>query len=150
MKSILICLLLGLTLSYNAEFAVLYAKKYCGASNPNYHDYRKIDPNKESYNFMSQCIHAGGQDFTGCEGLDDKGMLTDTYDLQKCLLMKGWKKTDVFAPGYPIFRKTASVVMNGMIATGVEGPFIKFCSHCYDRCHSIILKRLVETYAPPQ
>ena len=150
MKSILIYLLIGLTLSYNAEFAVLYAKKYCATSNPNYHDYRKIDPNKESYNFMSQCIHAGGQDFTGCEGLDDKGMLTDTYDLQKCLLMKGWKKTDVFAPGYPIFRKTASVVMNGMIATGVEGPFIKFCSHCYDRCHSIILKRFVETYAPPQ
>ena len=147
MKSILFCLLLGLALSYNAEFAVLYAKKYCGASNPNYHDYRKIDPNKESYNFMSQCIHAGGQNFTGCEGLDDKGMFKNIHDLKKCLQAKGWTKTEIFAPGNPIFQRKYAY---GMIATSVEDKVVKFCSHSPDRCHSQIVKKIVETYAPPK
>ena len=105
MKTVLICLLLGLALSYNADLALLYARNYCNKYNPKYNDYHKTERPKEAYNYISQCLKEGGQDFTGCEGLDDKGMLTDTYDLQKCLLMKGWKKTDVFAPGYPIFRK---------------------------------------------
>ena len=71
----------------------------------------------ESINFMSQCIHAGGQNFTGCEGLDDKGMFKNIQDLKKCLQAKGWTKTEIFAPGNPIFQRRYAY---GMIATAVE------------------------------
>ena len=147
MKAILICLLLGLSVSYKGDLAVAYAKKHCSKYNPAYNNYRKIDMTAESINFMSQCIHAGGQNFTGCEGLDDKGMFKNIQDLKKCLQAKGWTKTEIFAPGNPIFQRRYAY---GMIATAVEDKAVKFCSHSPDRCHSQIVKKIVETYAPPK
>ena len=147
MKTVLICLLFGLALSYNAQLALLYAQNYCNKYNPKYNDYHKTERPKEAYNYISQCLKEGGQDFTGCEGLDDKGMLTNAYDLQKCLLSKGWKRSAGFAPGYPIFSLRYSV--NGIVLS-VDEKTVKYCSHAPDRCHSQSSKKSLETYAPPQ
>ena len=147
MKTVLICLLFGLALSYNAQLALLYAQNYCNKYNPNYNDYHKMDGNKEAFNFISQCLKEGGVDFTGCEGLDDKGMITDAYLLQKCLLSKGWKKSAIFAPGYPIFSLRYSA--RGIIIS-VSEKSVRFCAHGPNRCNSQIMKKLAETYAPPQ
>ena len=146
MKSILICLLLGLVFSYNGEGAAAYAKKYCNKYNPNYHNYKKIDGTDESANFASQCISVGGGlDLTGCEGLDDKGMIKKISDLKKCIISKGWKITNKISKGYLMFLKA---VFLPMIVTEVPKRDIIFSSHDFDRCDSRIGFNYVDIYAP--
>ena len=146
MKSILICLLLGLSFSYNKIGAINYALKYCNNYNPNYNNY-KDKGEEESANFVSQCISVGGgQDLTGCEGLDDKGMIPNSSNLKKCLISKGWKKNRLtIAKGYPIFTKVNSYAMF-MTNVGTDG--ILYCSHAPDRCKARTNYKSVDIYTP--
>ena len=146
MKKILICLLLGFTFSYNGEGAVNYAKIYCNKYNPNYNNYKNSKDGNEAANFVSQCISVGGGlDLTGCEGLDDKGMIKKNSDLKKCLTLKGWKKTNKISKGYPMFLRYGSFPM---IITDVQRSGIIFCSHNYDRCDGRISFNSVDIYSP--
>ena len=145
MKTVLICLLFGLALSYNAQLALLYAQNYCNKYNPKYNDYHKMDSNKEAFNFISQSLKEGGVDFEGCEGLDDKGMIKKNSDLKKCLTLKGWKKTNKISKGYPMFLRYGSFPM---IITDVQRSGIIFCSHNYDRCDGRVSFNSVDIYSP--
>ena len=146
MKTILICLLLGLSFSYNKIGAINYALKYCNNYNPKYNNY-KDKGEEESANFVSQCISVGGgQDLTGCEGLDDKGMIPNSSNLKKCLISKGWKKNRLtIAKGYPIFTKVNSYAMF-MTNVGTDG--ILYCSHAPDRCKARTNYKSVDIYTP--
>ena len=148
MKTIIICFLLGFSLSYNIEGAVSYALKHCGRYNPNYNFYKYKEPKAESVNFVSQCIgEGGGQDFSGCKGRDDKGMFKDPFDLANCLVSKGWTKTRKFTRGSPI------MVLNSFLAfvTSYSSDGLYICSHAWDRCEAKYTNvYYVEyIYAPP-
>ena len=54
MKIIAILLLLGISLSYNPEDAVSYAKTYCYKYNPSYNNYK--GNYGDGANFVSQCM----------------------------------------------------------------------------------------------
>ena len=90
---------------------------------------------------------AGGQDFTGCGGKDNQGMIIGVSNLKKCLLSKGWKlsssKPINFKAGYPIFAKS---YIHEMIATGFDGNYIIFCAHVNDRCNARINAKSVEYF----
>ena len=147
MKTILIFLLFELAFSYNGAGAAEYAKKWCNKYNPDYNNYKYKDAFAESVNFISQCISVGGgQDLTGCEGLDDKGMLKNASDLKQCLISKGWKISDKISPGFPIFYKRSSI---GMVATQVDAKVVIFCSHAPDRCNSRNFINNMDSYSPP-
>ena len=92
MKTIILILLLGISLSYDAGAALNYAKKYCSGShyNPKYHDYRNVGG--DCANFVSQCLTAGGLSLDGCSGKDNKGMLPNVGDLITCLKKKDGAK----------------------------------------------------------
>ena len=133
MKAILIFILLGLTFSYNRGGAAAYAKKYCDKYNPDYNKY--TNRTEESANFVSQCISAGGQDFEGCEGRDDKGMFKDGYALKNCLISKGWKKTNIPQKGNPVFYKLGTYPLL-ITEDGVINHRVTCCSHKPDRCNA--------------
>ena len=120
--------------------------KYCNNYNPEYNNY-KDKGEEESANFVSQCISVGGgQDLTGCEGLDDKGMIPNSSNLKKCLISKGWKKNRItIAKGYPIFTKVNSYAMF-MTNVGTDG--ILYCSHAPDRCKARTNYKSVDIYTP--
>ena len=146
MKKILIFLFFGLTFSYNPSNAVNYAKKYCNNYNPNYNNYKGTEK-EETANFVSQCISVGGgQDFTGCEGLDDKGMFTKVSDLKNCLILKGWKnRGSIIKRGFPAFLKTGYHVFL-LTELDIVGP--RYCSHDPDRCAALAKIRSLEIYTP--
>ena len=134
MKAILFCLLLGITLCYNANNAISYARRYCGNYNPSYANYRNMGG--DCANFVSQCLKAGGLDLSGCNvsWRDNFGCLPRVVDLQSCLSQLGWKQSTGlpggFRAGYPFFIPNT----HAMIATGVSGSTITYCGHTRDRC----------------
>ena len=144
MKAIIIILLLGITVSYDPKAAIAYARKYCNKYNPYYENYQE---KKGSVYFASQCLYAGGQDFKGCSGTDNKGMFLNAEKLKTCLLSKGWKysasKPRDFKAGYPIFLKGSS---HAMIAINIKGNYIAFSSHSTDRCEAVIGANSVDYY----
>ena len=146
MKAILIFILLGLTFSYNRGGAAAYAKKYCDKYNPDYNKY--TNRTEESANFVSQCISAGGQDFEGCEGRDDKGMFKNSGDLKKCLIKKGWTKKNVPQKGSPAFVKVSYMTMI-ISDISLKGE-VAYCSHTPDRCNGRLGHRFLEFYSPPK
>ena len=131
MKAILLFLLIGLTLSYSTSDAIAYAKKYCGTYNSAYIKYN----GKDCANFVSQCMHAGGQSFSDCGGRDGKGMIPGVSNLKACLKSKGWKSASTkpkgFKAGYPVFVKSYS---HAMLAVGFSGSDILVASHTNPRC----------------
>ena len=131
MKIILLSILIGLTLSYNTESAIIYAKRYCRNYNKAY-DYD--GPKLQNPYFVSQCLKAGGFDFKGCGGRDKDGLLMMVSNLKSCLTKKGWKsKTGLpkgFKGGYPFFNGNQMA----MIATRVIGNSVTYCSHKPDTC----------------
>ena len=136
MKIILLCLLVGLILSYNAGAAIKYARQHCRKYNTKYNNYK--GKGGDCANFVSQCLKNGGFDFSGCGGKDNKGMIINCSNLRECLRKKGWKsKTGVpkeFKGGYPFFIGNS----HAMIATGVNGKTVTFCGHTNDRCDSTV------------
>ena len=132
MKTILLSLLIGLTLSYNAGNAIAYAKKYCSNYNTAYNNYK--GQGGDCANFVSQCLKAGGFNFDGCGGKDNKGMIINCSNLRSCLEQKGWKHstgvTNQFKAGYPFFIGNS----HAMISVGVSGKTVTFCGHTNDRC----------------
>ena len=146
MKAILICLLIGLTLSYSTSGAINYARKYCKNYNSKYNNY--AGSGGDSANFISQCIHeGGGQSLSNCK-VDRKGMIIGIASLKKCLKEKGWKgysnRPNSFKAGYPIFLKDSS---HAMLATGISGNTIYYCSHNNDRCDYTINADQVEFWS---
>ncbi len=134
MKAVIFCLLVGLTLTYNAGSAVSYARKYCRNYNPKYHNY--ASSGGDCANFVSQCLVAGGMSFSNCGGKDNKGMIPYVPNLENCLSNNGWKKSygrnGSFRAGYPFFIPGS----HAMIATSVNGGSLTFCGHTNDRCDS--------------
>ena len=125
MKAILFCLLLGITLCYNANNAISYARRYCGKYNPSYANYRNMGG--DCANFVSQCLIAGGQSLSGCS-TDGKGCVPGVSNLKSCLTKKGWKSSSSvprgFKAGYP-------VIFSGhaTIASSVSGSTVLVACH---------------------
>ena len=146
MKTIVFILLLGINLSYNPQAALNYASKYCSSYNQQYNNYRNLGG--DCANFVSQCMSAGGQSFSGCAGIDNKGMVPGEANLQICLQSKGWKKYETqpksFKAGYPIFMKA---YRHAMLATGFSGNNIKFSAHTDDHCDANIPASYVYFYS---
>ena len=132
MKAILFLFLLGLTFSYNASGAVAYAHKYCNNYNPNYNKYSVLT--QEGANFVSQCMSiGGGLDFEGCEGRNTEGMFKYIYDLKRCLILKGWKRTSFPQKGSPMFFIPITHVMFVTDDKVIDNR-VTYCSHTPDRC----------------
>ena len=131
MKIILLSILIGLTLSYDTVSAIKYAKKYCKNYNT---DYKYNGVKLQSPYFVSQCLKEGGFDFDGCGGRRQDGLIMTCSDLKSCLTKKGWKSKKGlprgFKGGYPFFDGNQIA----MIATGVSGGIITYCSHVPDVC----------------
>ena len=144
MKAIIIILLFGITLSYDAKAATNYARRYCSGYNHHYYNY--YEKGEDAF-FVSQCLVAGGQDFTGCVGRDNYGLIPSVSGLKRCLILKGWKSSSSkpvnFKEGYPIFAKS---YIHEMIATGFDGNYIIFCAHVNDRCNARINAKSVEYF----
>ena len=132
MKLILLALLLGFSLSYDASAAIKYARTYCKNYNSAYNNYR--NSGGDCANFVSQCLIKGGQSLDGCAGRDGKGTLPLVSNLRSCLEKKGWHYTQgvskKFKAGYPFFIGNS----HAMIATGVSGNRVTYCGHTNDRC----------------
>ena len=145
MKSIIIILLLGISLSYNPTAAISYAHRYCNKYNPKYKNYK--NSGCDCANFVSQCMTAGGLDLSECSGKDEKGMIPVIANLKTCLTQKKWKHSSsrpaIFKAGYPIFMKVNS---HAMLATGFSDGNIIYCSHGGDRCDGKIMASSVEYY----
>ena len=95
---------------------------------------------RETGNFASQWLYAGGQSFQGCKGKDIKGMIPDINDLVECLTnKKGWKssttKIFLFKPGYFVIQKGLT---SPLIVTGINGNNITYCRHNDFKCDEII------------
>ena len=127
MKIIVLVLLLCFAVSYKRERAVEYARKYCKKYNPAYINYKTSIG--DSANFISQCLKAGGFEFSGCAGRDSHGSIPIVSNLRSCLSLKGWKSTrgvnNKFKDGYPFFMGN----VYSYLATAVIDKSIKFCSH---------------------
>ena len=132
MKIILILLLFGFNLCYNAGAAVQYARDYCQHYNTKYQDY--VGRGGDCANFVSQCMIAGGLSFSDCNPRRN-GILSGTYALRDCLVKKGWKysqtKPPSFKAGYPLAKTDWS---HFIIASQVSSSGIKFCGHTADVC----------------
>ena len=139
MKTIILLFLIGFSLSYNTGAAIRYARQYCDHYNPKipYYAYEHDD----SASFVSQCMTAGGINFHNCSvgKIDSYGLITRVRDLKLCLQQKGWKHSSTrpasFKPGYPIFSINYE---HAKIATAIEGPGVRYCSHTNDRCDAYI------------
>ena len=129
MKSLFLFCLIGLSLSYDPEKAIAYARKYCDNYNKQFNYYEGYD----AANFVSQCLAEGGQDFSECIGLDSKNSFVLMINLRTCLIKKGWKAligtTKKFKAGYPFFSDDSV-----MIATEVKDNSIIYCRHSMNRC----------------
>ena len=132
MKIILILLLFGFNLCYNAGAAVQYARDYCQHYNTKYQDY--VGRGGDCANFVSQCMIAGGLSFSECSPRRN-GILSGTHALRDCLVKKGWKysqtKPPSFKAGYPLAKTDWS---HFIIASQVSSSGIKFCGHTADVC----------------
>ena len=121
---------------YIPEDAIKYANKYCSNYNKLYNIYEVKE--SENINFVSQCLFAGGQSFSGCKGKDQFGMLKSYNYLQKCLKEKGWRESEKresgFKAGYPFLNKNRQF----MLATGFKDGKIIYCSHNEDKCNGEI------------
>ena len=150
MKAIILILLLGISLSFDAEASLNYAKKHCcrNCYNSKYNNYAKSGG--DCANFVSQCLYAGRQRFDGCVGRDDKGMFRDATNLITCLKIKGWKvNSKNFRAGHPFFMKDRSNVMLSGVSGGVNGNDIVVYSHSTDKCGDISVKIFnVYTFSP--
>ena len=107
--------------------------------NPEYNNYG-WRAYRETGNFASQCLYAGGQSLSGCKGKDNKGMIPDINDLVECLTnKKGWKsstsKISLFKPGYFVIQKGLT---SPLIVTGINGNNITYCRHNDFKCDEII------------
>ena len=144
MKAIIIILLFGITISYDAKAATNYARRYCSSYNIRYYNWSEKG---EDAFFVSQCLVAGGQDLKGCPGRDNYGLIPSVSGLKRCLILKGWKSSSSkpvnFKEGYPIFAKSYN---HAMIATGFNGDNIIYCAHRNDRCDAVLNSKSVEYY----
>ena len=143
MKVIILFSLLVIAITYDGNKAANYALKYCRNYNPYYNNY----PGNDCSNFVSQCLRAGGQDFDGCSGKDNKGGIPRVTDLQNCLKKKGWKsastRPSAFKRGYPLFLNN---IPHGMIATQINPNSVNFASHSSDRCGDVTISSGVTYY----
>ena len=135
MRLLILYLLIGIvfSLSYNADKAIFYARKYCQHYNPQYDDLGRLGG--DAAHFVSQCLIAGGLSLAECDGLNYDGTILGAENLKRCLQRKGWtyssEITDKFKPGYPFFNKFNNHVK---LATAVNKKTITFCSHTRDYC----------------
>ena len=149
MKTILIILLIGISLSYNPWGAINYANAYCSSYNPAFNNYK--GRGGDCANFVSQCLTAGGFSLAGCGGTDNKGMIPGVSNLKNCLTSRGWRVSGSMPPnfqmGYPIFAKAYS---HAMLATGISGGtsggYVFYCAHTTDRCNARIPMSDVDFY----
>ena len=134
MKSILLLLLLGMSMTYDTRKAVSYARTYCSNYNTRYRNYR--NSGGDCANFVSQCLIAGGYNLRDCYGADEYGAIPLVSNLEECLVAKGWKRSvgmpSAFKAGYPFFIPDE----HAMIATGVSGDYVTYCGHTNDRCNA--------------
>ena len=148
MRAIIVLFLIGLSLSYNREAAVEYAKQYWKNYNKDY--INNAEMGGDCANFVSQCMIAGGFNFYGCSVTlrDEKGCLPRVKDLSSCLLQKGWHQSRTLPPsfkaGYPVFLVEGSHVM---IASSVNEGVVKISGHTNDRCDATISGN-IEYYFP--
>ena len=143
MKYFLFTLLIALSISYNGDNAVTYALKYCRNYNKAYNKYPGVD----CANFVSQCLKAGGFDFSNCAGQDSKGMIINCGNLRNCLKNKGWKSASTrpaaFKKGYPFFLNDYSHVM---LATKINSGSVSYAGHTNDRCGDVTISSGVTYY----
>ena len=124
MKIIILLLVIELSLTYDRSAAIKYARTYCQT-------YHIPEFEQTSASFVSQCMIAGGMDFSSCSvnWRDDHGGLPRVRDLKSCLLQKGWKYSSTrpasFKAGYPIF---STQYDQAMLATGISGNRVIFAS----------------------
>ena len=149
MKPILICLIFGLTLSYNPQAAIAYADTYCRNYNPRYNNYPEYIRGNAAH-FISECLRAGGLDFSGCANLNKEGMIPDYVSLQNCLVYKyGWKKYTTrppnYQPGYPIFRISHA---HTLLVVGFQGNKLLIDAHTTDKCQAPIDEKDLVYYYP--
>ena len=142
----LILLIKSNNLDYIPQDAINYAKTYCKKYNPNYKEY-ELDEFEEA-NFISQCLFAGGQSFSGCKTRDEHGMVFKYNDLQDCLKSKGWvdsrTRDSRFKLGYPIFK---AYDRYPLLAVGLRGNKILYAAHRVDECeHEINDEDLIFYY----
>ena len=134
MKVILFSLLIAFSLSYNPSAAVEYAKKYCSNYNPQYTSYRNMGG--DCANFVSQCLIAGGMNFSGCQNVKSNGVIAGVTSLKNCLIKKGWHlsttKPSGFKAGYPMVKPDLS---HAIIATTVSGNTVYYSGHTNDVCN---------------
>ena len=143
MKVTLLLVLLGFALFYDPDAAVSYALAYCRDYNGAYNSY----PGNDCANFVSQCLIYGGEDLSGCAGLDDKGAIPSVSDLKSCLSSKGWRSSSTrpssFIAGYPFFHNSYS---HAMIATSVNSGSVYYAGHTNDRCGDVSISSGVTWY----
>ena len=145
---IFLCLIIGLfskISDYIREDAIEYAQKYCDHYNEDYG--YMTDKDFEPINFVSQCLFAGGQSFSGCRGKNKHGMIYIYNDLIECLDKKGWKfsdtKTDKIKEGYPALIKGERIFV---IITGFKNNKVINCAHYKDKKKEIDQDKLVYYY----
>ena len=143
MKYFLFALLLTLSLSYDGNKAKNYALQYCRNYNTAYNKYPGVD----CANFVSQCLKAGGFDFSNCSGKDNKGMIINCGKLSSCLTKNGWKSSSSrpsgFKIGYPFFLKDYSHVM---LSTAINSKSISYAGHTNDRCGDMTISSGIVYY----
>ena len=133
MKLFILFLIFQIIFPYQPSDAVKYAKKYGEVNNPKYINYKEKE--NEDVNFVSQCLFAGGESFSGCRGKDRKGMIYNYNDLLECLRIKGWtesrERNSTFKAGYPVLLYKDR---HPMIAIDFEGDKTVYCGHRNNEC----------------
>ena len=133
MKLFILLLIFQIIFPYQPSDAVKYAKKYGEVNNPKYITYDLQE--NEDVNFVSQCLFAGGESFSGCRGKDRKGMIYNYNDLLECLRIKGWtesrERNSTFKAGYPVLLYKDR---HPMIAIDFEGDKTVYCGHRNNEC----------------
>ena len=133
MKLFILFLIFQIIFPYHPSDAVKYAKKYGEVNNPKYITYDLQE--NEDVNFVSQCLFAGGESFSGCRGKDRKGMIYNYNDLLECLRNKGWtesrERNSTFKAGYPVLLYKDR---HPMIAIDFEGDKTVYCAHRNNEC----------------
>ena len=135
MKFTLLLFFIGLSIvsKYDPQKAILYARKYCNSTKYRDNDY-DYNQEGEDVSFVSKCLLIGGLSFTGCDGLNDKGLFNKVSDLRKCLQRRGWRftgeQTYAFKAGYPLIIDNVHVAL----ATQVKMYDVSYCAHSEDRC----------------
>ena len=143
MKTILLLVLVGLSISYNANAAVNYAIRHCRNYNGAYNSY----PGADCANFVSQCLIAGGLSLSDCGGRDNKGAIPGVSNLKSCLSKKNWHSSSTrpgsFKAGYPFFHNSYS---HAMLATSISGSKVYYAGHTNDRCGDVYMTSGVTYY----